>query len=213
MKPGPPPKPTRLRVLEGNPSKRPLHTNEPMPRQGAPDKPDDLSPVASEEWDRIVPELDRLGILSPLDRTMLVVYCEAVEIYTLALAKVRESGVLIKGARGSERVKNPALQIVRDFASMIRVFGSDLGLTPRPVPECRYPTTMAPALRICWRSQTHQHHLAIRSPSRSQHGVDRWNGDTESPIFAAISGGHRTFWASLSDGVIQLRVLSRPGVH
>ena len=97
MKPGPPPKPTRLRVLEGNPSKRPLYTDEPMPRQRAPDKPDDLSPVASEEWDRIVPELDRLGILSPLDRTMLVVYCEAVEIYTLALAKVRESGVLIKG--------------------------------------------------------------------------------------------------------------------
>ena len=132
MKPGPPPKPTRLRVLEGNPSKRPLHTNEPMPRQGAPDKPDDLSPVASEEWDRIVPELDRLGILSPLDRTMLVVYCEAVAIHDAAMALVDETGILsrrgdrMKGAP----VKNPALQIARDFAHTARQSGAAFGLTP-----------------------------------------------------------------------------------
>ena len=28
---GPPPKPTYLRILEGNPSKRPLNRNEPQP--------------------------------------------------------------------------------------------------------------------------------------------------------------------------------------
>ncbi len=130
MKPGPPPKPRKLKLLEGNPGKRPIYTEEPMPRLGAPDKPDDLSLIASAEWDRVVPELDRLGLVSPVDAAALVVYCEAVAIHAAAVAKITESGVLIEGARGGERVKHPAVQIARDAASTIRTYGAEFGLTP-----------------------------------------------------------------------------------
>jgi hypothetical protein len=43
---GPAPKPTELRILEGNPSRRPLPTNEPQYPSGLPTKPKRMSPGA-----------------------------------------------------------------------------------------------------------------------------------------------------------------------
>src|SRR5688572_9415358 len=49
---GPAPRPTHLRVLDGNPSKRPLNGDEPMP-DGAPTCPTILDKEAKQEWKRI----------------------------------------------------------------------------------------------------------------------------------------------------------------
>jgi hypothetical protein len=51
MKPGPPPQPTHLSLLKGNPSKRPLRP-EPEPERAAnvPDPPSFLSKYAVDEW-------------------------------------------------------------------------------------------------------------------------------------------------------------------
>ena len=47
------PKPAALRLLQGNPGKRPISEDEPTPVEGWPDKPPKLGKVASEEWDRL----------------------------------------------------------------------------------------------------------------------------------------------------------------
>ncbi len=72
---GPAPKPTRMKVLAGNPGKRPLNRREPQPKPGLPRCPAQLSEEAKREWKRISKELDRLGLLTVLDRAALSAYC------------------------------------------------------------------------------------------------------------------------------------------
>ena len=66
--PGPPPTPTNLKMLRGNPGKRKLNTNEPDPPPAIPSCPSHLDKVAKREWRRISKELFEMGIISKLDR-------------------------------------------------------------------------------------------------------------------------------------------------
>src|SRR5205085_7950964 len=71
------PKPTRLKMLTGNPGKRPLNQDEPKPEASIPDCPPELSPAARQEWDRLAAELGALRMLTNLDRAALAAYCTA----------------------------------------------------------------------------------------------------------------------------------------
>ena len=76
---GPQPKPTALRLLEGNPGKRALDLSAGVnPRVEIPSAPAHLSKEAKKEWKRITPILEELGLISGLDRTALGLYCQAV---------------------------------------------------------------------------------------------------------------------------------------
>jgi phage terminase small subunit len=71
---GRPPKPTRLKVLQGNPGKRSLPKNEPKPAAGAAPPPW-MSPAARKEWARLAPRLLKLGLLTELDAEALAILC------------------------------------------------------------------------------------------------------------------------------------------
>ena len=73
---GRPPKPTALKLLQGNPGKRKLNADEPMPPLGA-DVPEYLKgdPVLVAEWNRQAPRLKRLGLLTEIDDGALAVLC------------------------------------------------------------------------------------------------------------------------------------------
>lgn len=88
-----------------------------------------LSTQAKREWKRLAPELVRLGVLTHLDRDSLAVYCEAVVHYRQAAELIDRSAVLVKSG-GGRLVKNPALQVARDQAAIIRGFAREPGLTP-----------------------------------------------------------------------------------
>lgn len=75
------PKPTALKVLEGNPGKRPLPKNEPKPAPLAPKCPAWLHKDAKKEWKRVAPQLERLGMLTSLDMAALAGYCQAYARY------------------------------------------------------------------------------------------------------------------------------------
>ncbi|MGQ3001282.1 MAG: phage terminase small subunit P27 family [Hydrogenophaga sp.] len=78
MKPGPLPKPSHLKLLEGNAGKRPLDLAAGVnPRIEIPSCPKHLGPEAKKEWKRITPLLEELGLISGLDRTALALYCQA----------------------------------------------------------------------------------------------------------------------------------------
>ncbi len=75
---GPLPKPTALKVLEGNPGKRALDLSAGVnPPVAVPSAPRHLSKEARKEWVRITPLLEELGLISGLDRTALALYCQA----------------------------------------------------------------------------------------------------------------------------------------
>ncbi len=76
MPPGRKPKPTHLKLLEGNPGKRPLNQHEPKLTQKIPTCPGWLLPEAKLEWRRVVKELADTGIITIVDRSMLAAYCQ-----------------------------------------------------------------------------------------------------------------------------------------
>jgi P27 family predicted phage terminase small subunit len=75
---GPLPKPSALKLLEGNAGKRPLDLSAGVnPRVEIPSAPSHLSKDAKKEWKRITPLLEELGLISGLDRSALALYCQA----------------------------------------------------------------------------------------------------------------------------------------
>jgi P27 family predicted phage terminase small subunit len=72
------PTPLHLKVLKGNPGKRPLRPEvEPQYLDEPPPPPDHLSTFAREEWVRLAPELVRMRLLSSADTGSFAIYCDA----------------------------------------------------------------------------------------------------------------------------------------
>ena len=71
------PKPTHLKVLEGNPGRRPINGAEPKPAGDLPTCPAHLGPSAKAEWKRLARDLNRIGLLTMADRAALAVYCQS----------------------------------------------------------------------------------------------------------------------------------------
>lgn len=136
---GPPRKPSAIRKLEGRESKPSEVRNEPRPTAGAPAPPGDLTPEARAEWARMVPELERMGLVARIDRAALVVYCEAWSAFDDARQSLAEHGPLIEGQKGN-LVRNPAAQLMRDAADLMLKYGSRFGFTPSDRTRLEAPT-------------------------------------------------------------------------
>ncbi len=88
---GRPPKPYNLQLIEGRRiSKKKQHS--PKPKKELPICPSWLSDKAKAEWRYIVPELDRLGLLTKIDRAALVTYCESFAQYRTAMEWIQKNG-------------------------------------------------------------------------------------------------------------------------
>lgn len=126
---GPAPKPTALRILDGDHNKYRINRDEPPARIGVPICPDETTDEVRKVWDYTLRELTVMGLAFPADRDALLCYCEAVVTHRRACAVLAKSAILVKGLHGG-MVRNPAVQIQRDSALQIRVFAQEFGLTP-----------------------------------------------------------------------------------
>ncbi len=139
---GPPPKPTALRLLEGNASKRPLNRREPNPEPGRPVCPSWLLPEAKAEWRRIVPALERMGVLARVDRPALEGYCQAYARWRDAELQLTKYGWMIQTPSGYVQ-QGPFVSIVQRQILIMKQFLAELGLTPSA--RSRIVTPTAPA--------------------------------------------------------------------
>jgi P27 family predicted phage terminase small subunit len=128
------PKPTQLKLLEGNPGKRPLPQNEPKPAPIAPDCPEWLCDDAKAEWARICPQLERLGLLTQVDMAAMVGYCESWAQYKKCLEFLHKHGEVypIKNEDGSIKYLQqvPQVSIANKALGNIRAAASQIGLSP-----------------------------------------------------------------------------------
>jgi hypothetical protein len=84
--PGPPPEPVRLKLLKGNPGRRPLRPEpEPAIEPQCPPAPPYLSGYAAQEWEVVAPELHRLRLLTAVDLASLAAYCVAYQQWRVAV--------------------------------------------------------------------------------------------------------------------------------
>lgn len=127
--PGPAPKPTKLKQLQGNPGKRPLNQREPQPKGNRFNCPSWLSDEAKAEWRRIVPELRELGLATRIDHAALEAYCEQYARWREATLLLREGGLSYMTSTGNLR-ERPEVGIANEALKNMRMLLTEFGMTP-----------------------------------------------------------------------------------
>jgi P27 family predicted phage terminase small subunit len=159
---GPSPKPTALRILQGNPGKLKLNPHEPHPAAAAPELPPPawLSPKAGKVWTRLRPDLPWLSVV---DVDVLAAYCWTFARWREAEDFLAAEGLTVQiwetvGEGKQERSKlkfiqqRPEVAIAQKSLTMLVKLGGELGLSPasrtRIQVEPEKPATDKPADRM-----------------------------------------------------------------
>lgn len=140
---GRPGKPAVLKLLQGNRGRENVGdllaaASAPIVPVGAPPMPDVLSVEAVEEWDRLVPALISLGIVSELDSMALATYCQAAADWRRyqRLIAVRnatsndELGGDIQTFKTGAQQMHVLRQLANDAEKRANAAGAQFGLSP-----------------------------------------------------------------------------------
>lgn len=123
------PKPTAIKIMEGNPGKRPLNEREPEVAVDRPDAPFHLDDLAREEWDRTTTELLELGVLGRIDRASLAAYCVAWSRWVQAEQQVQDEGFVLTSKEGGQ-YQHPALAVANKAMEQMTKLAAEFGMTP-----------------------------------------------------------------------------------
>lgn len=132
---GPAGKPTALRLLEGNPSGRPINTNEPKPEiPKSVEPPEDLPERGKAIWNDLSSEMIRIGLLTKIDLHAFHRYIKFLLEYMEADEKLGKNYVLTIYHQGTKEPKyfmtNPFHSIRNKAAEHLNRLEQQLGLTP-----------------------------------------------------------------------------------
>lgn len=123
------PKPTALKLLEGNPGKRPINEHEPVPPKGTVKCPTWLEPEAKKEWKRLAPSLEAMGVLTQADLTAFAGYCQAYARWKEAEEFISQHGSIFQTPSGYVQ-QVPQVSIAQQNLKIMQSFCSEFGLTP-----------------------------------------------------------------------------------
>jgi P27 family predicted phage terminase small subunit len=135
MTAGRPPKPTRLKVVAGNPGRRPLNFNEPNPGRIKLRAPNHLSEAGQKAWRRMAAMLDRLGVLTEADVAAFESLCEAYADLWEAREKLAERrGLSYRKHNDKTGITSyhayPEIAIIADADRRLRAWLGAFGMTP-----------------------------------------------------------------------------------
>ena len=125
------PKPTALKVLEGDRGKgrRPLNEHEPVPPRGGVKCPSWLLPEAKKEWKRLAASLEAMGVLTMADLTAFAGYCQAYARWKEAEEFITQHGTIVKTPSGYWQ-QVPQVSIAQTYLKIMNKFAEQFGLTP-----------------------------------------------------------------------------------
>jgi P27 family predicted phage terminase small subunit len=131
MRRGPKPVPTRLNILRGNPSRRPLNTDEPTPPPLGETVPPELEdePQARAEWERLAPGLIACGQVTLADRALLIGYCLKYGQWLHLEDVASKEDPIVEGSTGNPIV-NPTHRHANALFELVLRAAGELGLTP-----------------------------------------------------------------------------------
>ena len=126
------PKPTALRVLTGNPGKRPLPTNEPQPPASDPMPacPSFVTGLARKHWRELAPQLVALGLLKKLDEPRLALYCVEYGRWREALRYIKKRGGSLSFNGQGALTKHPYVSIANEALEHMLRIGNEFGMSP-----------------------------------------------------------------------------------
>ncbi len=124
------PKPLALHQMHGT-YRHDRHDKAGQPPSGKmPACPDWLPDDARKEWERVMPELEQMGIVGSTDYAVLVGYCESWSQYKMAVEMIAKTGPLHKPKGDGEVRRSPMVFILKDAREAMLKFGRELGLSP-----------------------------------------------------------------------------------
>jgi P27 family predicted phage terminase small subunit len=133
---GPPPEPSILRYIRGNPSKTPLNDGEPTPDLLSPgaEPPVWLEGVALDKWHEIVPVLTAMRVMTIADRETIARYCALWEQWKKNYDIVKRGADVIIGRDAAGEVKymqvTPYASQMTKIATLLLRIEQEFGLTP-----------------------------------------------------------------------------------
>lgn len=126
------PKPTPLRLIEGNRGHRPINKDEPKPESKAPPRPRIVKGEELKAWRYVTRELEKMGTLATSDKADLLAYCHWWGNLYKAKSKLIAAGPdpeVIMTAAGNY-IQNPWLGIANTAAKELTKVCEKLGLDP-----------------------------------------------------------------------------------
>lgn len=123
------PKPTALKILQGNPGGRPLNQNEPKPPSGRPKMPNWISDRARKHWKLNAGTLFSKSLLTKFDSAAFAGMCECLAGLEESNEILKRDGPVILGQSGAP-IKHPMANYKKDMLTLLRGYVSEFGLTP-----------------------------------------------------------------------------------
>lgn len=131
---GPPPQPTALKILRGNPGHRPLNEDEPQPPADAIEPPSYLQGVSLEKWHEVVKKLVDMSLMTNADVDTVARYCVMYERYHKYLDQVRRGLDVLVMREESGRVRymqiTPAATMLAKLDEQMLRVEREFGFTP-----------------------------------------------------------------------------------
>ena len=123
------PVPTHLKVIRGNPGKRKLNKNEPLPIGDLVDAPEWMAESQRQNWNYAVENAPK-GLLKKLDRSVLVAWTVAEDLHRRSSEQVEKFGILTKAPNTGLPMQSPYLPVVNKQAQIMLKAAELLGFTP-----------------------------------------------------------------------------------
>jgi len=123
------PKPTHLKLLQGNPGKRSLNSREAQPPVVLPPPPDHLSEPAKQEWQRMGEQLVKLGLLTAIDRSAFAAYCVVWARWIDAEQALKATGPVVRSPSGYPML-SPFYTVANQSLGQMRAYLTEFGMTP-----------------------------------------------------------------------------------
>ncbi|KKL12243.1 hypothetical protein LCGC14_2537710 [marine sediment metagenome] len=139
------PLPRNVSPIRADVGHRPAPARSRRARPTPPSAPNFLDDYALRVWDRIIRELEPLGILNPSQRELLAAYCEVASVNRNAIIaltpnKRRGPDVNVPGAnRGDRAVRNPAWMTLRESSALLTRMSSALLTSPAALMRAELP--------------------------------------------------------------------------
>jgi len=141
------PLPTKLKVLRGNPGKRPLNKREPEPKvlTAIPRPPAYLDRQGAATWRRLARESMEMGILTTIDREALAACCMLFATAVKAEREMKGQPLVCvhTGENGSYEYPNPLIAIRNKALAGYRAFMAGFGMDPSSRSRIKVPAKQA----------------------------------------------------------------------
>lgn len=126
------PKPTNLKLIQGNPGKRKLPEHEPTPDVADPEypAPEHLSEFAKAHWGAVCRMLSEANVLTVMDLDALAMYCDAYARWVEANEKIRVTGTVVKAPTSGYPMQSPYLSVANKAFEQMRAILTEFGMTP-----------------------------------------------------------------------------------